>query len=195
MAQEQRFNQLKEFDVNALIASGSITSELEFQRASMADRSLRLLAEDNPALNVTRAALRELLIQYEAVHWSNADAVTNEQVVESDAAEDLAFAELKFVKRRREIILGKLREQGLKQKDLAALLLHSESYTSELLNGIRAFSTADLILIHKLFKIELKDLLITTLSDETREKVNATIERISSKNANVRRGELLLSNK
>jgi transcriptional regulator with XRE-family HTH domain len=195
MAQKQKMDRLKEFDLKALLAIGSISSELEFQRASMADRSLRLLAEDDPALNSVRKSLRQMLRDYEKIHWSNAEAVTEEQVTESDAAEELAFAELDFVLRRRKLILAKLKEFCLKQKDLAAVLSHSKSYTSELLNGIRPFSTGDLILIHNLLRIDLNDLLITTLSEETKQKVNAVISQIATENQNPKVAELALSNK
>lgn len=195
MAQKQAMDQLKEFDLNALLAAGAITSELEYQRAKMADRSLLLLSESNPALNATRDALWELIIQYETVHWSDFDSVTDEQIVESDAAEELAFAELEFIGHRRKLILEKLKQLNLKQNDLATLLSHSKSYTSELLNGVRAFSNRDLILIHKLLKIDLKDLLITTLSEETKQKVNDAIDQIAAKNANAKWEELTLFNK
>jgi transcriptional regulator with XRE-family HTH domain len=195
MAQEETLHKLNELDINGLITKGSISSELEFQRASMADRSLRLLSEKNPALNTIRKSLRQLIRDYETIHWSNADSVTEEQITESDAAQELAFAELNFVIRRHKLILKKLKEFNLKQKDLASLLSHSKSYTSELLNGVRPFSTGDLILIHKLLKIDLNHLLITSLSEEIIQKVNATIEQIASENANTKVTELTLSNK
>lgn len=195
MAEKQTLDLLTEFDLKALLEAGKITSELEFQRATMADRSLRLLEEDNPELDAVREALSPIIEQYEATHWSDVDAVTHEQIVESDAAEELAFAEVDFVIRRRKLILARLKELNLKQKDLAALLFHSKSYTSELLNGVRPFSTGDLILIHKLLKIELEDLLITTLSEETRLRVNTAIEQIAAENGNAKVAKLSLSNK
>lgn len=195
MAQSKVLDQLKEFDVKALLNSGSILSELEYQRAMMADRSLRLLSDDNPELKVTRKALRELIMRYENVQWSDTDTVTQEQITERDAGEELAFAELKFTRRRRELILGKIKELNLKQKDLATLLNHSKSYTSELMNGIRAFSSSDLILIYNLLKIDLEDLFITTLSAETQQKINAAIEKIASENEDAKTSQLALANK
>ncbi len=195
MAQEETLDRLEELDINGLITKGRINSEIEFQRASMADRSLRLLSEKTPALNAIRKSLRTLIRDYETIHWSNVDAVTKEQIAESDAAEELAFAELDFVIRRRKLILRKLKEFNLKQKDLASLLSHSKSYTSELLNGVRPFSTGDLILIHKLLKIDLGHLLITSLPKEIVQKVNATIEQIAAENTNAKVAELTLSNK
>jgi len=184
-----------ELDIRKILDTGKINSEVEFQRASMADRSLRMLSEEDPSLNAIRIPLRQLLRDYEKDHWSDADAITEEQVAESDAAEEIAFAELKFVERRRKLILDELKKLKLKQKDLATLLNHSQSYTSELLNGVRAFSTGDLILIHKLLKIDLHDLLITTLSAEVQQKVAAAIEQIATKNKNANVSKLSLSNK
>ena len=195
MAQKQQLDPLTELDIRKLLEAGTIDSELEFQRASMADRSLRLLSEDDPSLKEIRKPLRQLLRDYEKIHWSNNDTITEEQIIESDAAEKIAFAELKFVIRRRELILDKLKELKLKQKDLATLLNHSQPYTSELLNGVRAFSTGDLILIHNMLKIDLQDLLITTLSAEAQQKVNTAIEQIAKENKNAKVAELTLSNK
>jgi hypothetical protein len=195
MAQKQAMDQLKEFDLNAILAAGTIASELEYQRAKMADRSLLLMSESDPSLNDIRDSLWKLIIQYETVHWSDFDSVTDEQIVESDVAEELASAELEFVAHRRKLILEKLKNLNLKQNDLATLLSHNKSYTSELLNGIRAFSNRDLILIHKLLKIDLEDLLITTLSEEMKQKVNTAIGQIAAKNVKAKWEELTLSNK
>lgn len=195
MAQKQQLYSVTELDIRKILDAGRINSEVEFQRASMADRSLRMLSEEDPSLNDIRIPLRQLLRNYEKDHWSDTDAITEQQVAESDAAEAIAFAELKFVDRRRKLILDELKKLKLKQKDLATLLNHSQSYTSELLNGVRAFSTGDLILIHKLLKIDLHDLLITTLSAEVQQKVAAAIEQIAMKNKNANVSKLSLSNK
>lgn len=195
MAQEQKLYPLTELDIRKILEADVIGSELEFQRAWMADRSLKLLIEDGSPLSEIRKSLRQLLRNYEKMHWSNNDAITEEQIEESDAAEKIASEELQFIVRRRALILDKLKELNLKQKDLAALLQHSKSYTSELVNGVRAFSTNDLILIHKLLKIDLEHLLLTTLSAETQQKVNTVIEQIAAQNKNAKVAELALSNK
>lgn len=195
MADSKRFYMMEELDLKTLIDNNEIRSELEYQRALMADRLLSQLAEEHDEVKEMRQKLVTLFVEYEKTHWSDAQTITDQQVAESEEAEALAFSELKFTKRRRELILDRLKELNLKQKDLGTLLSHNKSYTSELLNGMRAFSTTDLILIHKLLKIELKYLFMTALSAETKQKIGAAIEKIAAGNKKAKIEQLALANK
>ena len=195
MADSKRFYMMEELDLKTLIDNNEIRSELEYQRALMADRLLSQLAAEHDEAKEIRQKLVMLFVEYEKTHWSTAQTITDQQVAESEEAEALAFSELKFTKRRRELILDRLKELNLKQKDLGTLLSHNKSYTSELLNGMRAFSTTDLILIHKLLKIELKYLFMTALSAETKQKVGAAIEKIAAGNKKAKIEQLALANK
>lgn len=182
MAQNKKLDRLSEPDIKRLLNAGRIESELDFERAMLADRFLRLYEDDQPELKTTRKALRTLIADFETKHWSDETLVTEAQLEENDAAEIQADKEYTFIKQRRKLILSRLKGLFLKQNDLALLLNHSKSYTSELLNGIRPFSTNDLVLIHLLFKIPLKDLFIMILSQETIVRLDAVIDKISASN-------------
>jgi transcriptional regulator with XRE-family HTH domain len=84
------------------------------------------------------------------------------------------------------LIIAKLKKHDLNQNDLAEILAHSKSYTSELINSIRSFSMNDLIIIHRLFNIELEDLIFTDISAETKKRINATLEKVASNTAKTR---------
>ncbi|WP_353721746.1 helix-turn-helix transcriptional regulator [Dyadobacter sp. 676] len=163
-------------------AVNQLIEDLDHERVLLADRHLRLQQETQPDLRPTRKAISDLIVEFEARCWSDEDLVTDAQMEESEAAKIQAEKEYAFLRKRNKLILAKLQELSLKQKDLALLLNHSKSYTSELLNGIRPFSTNDLKLIHLLFEIPLTDLIITIPSQETLSRLETAIDKISSLN-------------
>lgn len=175
-------NSISEMDIEALVRQGELTSEMDLQRASLGVNLLGVESKHNPALVPLRRKLVSMIIAYEAEHWSGKQPVSDEQVEESDLAEQRVAAEMQFLKDRKERILKSLEQYTLNQNDLAAILAHSKSYTSELLNGIRSFSMNDLIIIHRLFKINLEDLIFTEISADVEERIRATIQK-STKNA------------
>ena len=183
---------MKEPDIRALIKIGTLLTETDYERALSADRTLRLLIKEEPALINLRNELRSLIVKYESLNWSDIENISAEQLTESLAAENLIAAEQQFISRRKEIILSRLIALGLIQKDLGTLLNHNKSYTSELLNGIRSFSLNDLILIHKLLKIDLKELFPTLVPIEIQERVKASVSKISSKKVRLKTSELEL---
>lgn len=99
---------------------------------------------------------------------------------------------LQSLKRRKELILSKLESLNLKQQDLCNLLDHNKSYISELLNGIRSFSSVDLVIIHRLFKINLEDLLPTTIPLETQKRIQQSLANISSQHVRLNKNTLEL---
>ncbi|WP_439582605.1 helix-turn-helix domain-containing protein [Dyadobacter bucti] len=183
MAQDKPIHRMNESDIKSLIRKGEISSELELERASRAARFLRLRIKDQPELESLREELFTLIIKYESIHWSGKESVPDSQIIESDLAEAQADAEFKFFLARTELILSKLKTKGLKQNDLAGILAHNKSYTSELLNGIRAFSTKDLIVIHKLLDIKLENLFFTQIPREVEERIKSTLGKISDSKA------------
>ena len=50
-----------QFDISELIENGKIQNELEFERALIADRKLRVLSKENPKLTSVRKKLRDLI--------------------------------------------------------------------------------------------------------------------------------------
>jgi transcriptional regulator with XRE-family HTH domain len=169
-------------DIRAMIRKGTLSNELELQKAIIADRKLRLLAKEDSSLKKVRSDLRKLNQTYEEANWADESKITDQQIEESDLAEKIAEAERQFVQRRKEMILSKLEKLNLKQQDLCTLLDHNKSYISELLNGIRSFSSGDLVIIHRLLKIDLEDLFPTTIPLETQKRIRQSLANISSQN-------------
>ncbi|MCF2491961.1 transcriptional regulator [Dyadobacter chenhuakuii] len=177
MAKIKGAHTLKETDIKSMIRKGEISSELELERASLAARFLRLQGEDQPELAALEQQLSTLIRDYESTNWADFKLVTEKQVKDSNLAEKLAAREFKFYKQRRELIIQTLKQNGLNQNDLSAILAHSKSYTSELLNGIRSFSMNDLVIIHKLFKIKLEDLIFTEITPNVELRIRETFEK------------------
>jgi antitoxin component HigA of HigAB toxin-antitoxin module len=169
--------QLFEMSVRQMVGNGRLKTELDFERAVLAERFLQLLIEDQPELEPLRKEVRSMIMDYESIQWSK-DVVSEAQIAESDLAEAQADTEFRFFISRRELILSKLKSHDLRQNDLANILAHSKSYTSELLNGIRAFSTKDLIVVHKLLDIKLEDLFFTEIPLEVKERIKSTLDKI-----------------
>jgi hypothetical protein len=85
------------------------------------------------------------------------------------------------VETRRNTIKYKLKEIGINQKDLAAILGHtSATYMPELMNGINPFTLNDLIVIHHLLNIELEILIPTILTSQIRTRVLGTISKLNN---------------
>jgi transcriptional regulator with XRE-family HTH domain len=179
-------------DIRALLKRGALNDELDLQRALIADRNLRLLAKENPSLKKLRNDLSKLIYAYEKANWGDENKITDEQVEESDLAEKIAEAELRFIQRRKQLILSKLEALNLKQQDLCSLLDHNKSYISELLNGLRSFSTGDLVIIHRLLKIDLEDLIPTTIPLETQNRIRQSLANISSQQIKLNKNTLEL---
>lgn len=77
-------------DIEKLIESGSIRNELDYERAMVADRKLRLLAKTSVHFKNLRTKLRDLIKVYENRVWSDENAVGNELIYQSDQAELIA---------------------------------------------------------------------------------------------------------
>ncbi len=187
MAKIKRSHTMNEIDIKLLIRKGVISSELELERASLAARFLRLQSEDHPELASLEEQLSILIRDYESKYWSDFKQVTTKQVKESDLAEKLAAKEFKFYKKRRELIIKALKQNQLNQNALAAILAHSKSYTSELMNGVRSFSMNDLIIIHKLFGIKLESLVFTEIPVETERRIKTALEKTASNSSNTKK--------
>jgi antitoxin component HigA of HigAB toxin-antitoxin module len=177
MAKKEQLFEMSELSIRQMVGNGRLKTELDFERAVLAERFLQLLIEDQPELEPLRKEVRSMIMDYESIQWSK-DVVSEAQIAESDLAEAQADTEFRFFISRRELILSKLKSHDLRQNDLANILAHSKSYTSELLNGIRAFSTKDLIVVHKLLDIKLEDLFFTEIPLEVKERIKSTLDKI-----------------
>jgi antitoxin component HigA of HigAB toxin-antitoxin module len=168
------------FDIEKIIDDGCISNELDYERALIADRKLRLLAKENSHFKTLRKKLRNLIELYENAEWSNVEQLDHNKLFESDNAERLAEIERLFVENRKLAIRKKLKELHLKQEDLAILLGHkSKTHISELINGIKPFTLKDLIIIKIFFKIDLEILIPTFLSHQDYIKVREAIQKLN----------------
>ncbi len=167
------------FDIGKLVENGSITNELDYERALIADRKLRLLSKENAHFKTLRQKLRDLIEQYENSEWNNVESVTNEKILESDKSERIAETERIFIDKRKQEIRKRLKELDLNQEDLALLLGHkSKSHMSELINGIKPFTLKDLIIINRLLNVEIKKLVPVYLTKEDQIKIKEAIRQL-----------------
>jgi transcriptional regulator with XRE-family HTH domain len=170
-----------QLEISNLIESGDIQNELDFERALIADRKLRVLSKEHSEYKNLRKKLRSLIEQYESKNWSADSEISQKKLRESDSAELIAEKERLFVKRRKELLRQNLKSLNLTQQDFGKILGHqSKSYISELMNGLSPFSLKDLVVINRLFKIELTDLVPTFLAPSDRLKITNTIEKLKN---------------
>ena len=168
-----------QLNINELLDLGKINNELDFERALVADRKLRVLSKNNPSYKSLRKKLRNLIEDYENRNWNSSLRISEKKLRESDIAELIAEKERLFIKRRKELIKTRLKSLGLTQQNFGIILGHnSKSYISELMNGINPFSLKDLIIINRLLKIELTDLVPTFLPQAERVKIKSSIDKL-----------------
>lgn len=170
-----------QLDISKLLEIGKIQNELDFERALIADRKLRILSKEDSKYKTIRKSLRDLIETYENKNWSSDSIITNKHLKESDLAELIAEKERLFIKNRKELIKKRIKSINLTQQDLGEILGHgSKSYMSELMNGVSPFSLKDLIVINRLLKIDLTDLVPTFLSQIEREKIRESILKLKN---------------
>ena len=169
-----------------------LDNEYDLQKALLLDRKLRLMVKDDPSLISIQQKLFELIRVYETEHWSDSDSITNEQVAKAETSELLVEIERQFVNNRKEIIKKRLKSYDMTQQDLGILLGHKKSYISELVNGISQFSLKDLVIIHRVLRVDLAKLIPTYLQDDTREKVKKSIVQLNKPKLKLRKNDLIM---
>lgn len=85
--------ELLPYDITPFLEKGELNNELDFHRAKIASRKLRLLSKECEEAKITRKSLKQLLYNYEQKHWANVGSVTDKQVKESEIAEQIAEKE------------------------------------------------------------------------------------------------------
>lgn len=175
-----------------ILQKGSISSELELEKALIIERKLRLMIKENPELSVSRNQLRAIIKDYENLNWSKNSIISDDKIKESELAELIAEKERQFLATRKEIIKSKLVELGINQQDLGIILGHSKSYISELINGINPFNLKDLIVIHNLFNIKLESLIPTTIPLKESKRIKSSILKINKPKLKLAKEELML---
>ncbi len=167
-----------------------LTNEYDLQKASLLERKLRLMIDENPDLKSIREKLRDLIKNYENGEWSDFQNISDSKIEESDKAEGIIDSEQRFIKKRKETIRKKLKEYDMTQQDLGVILEHPKSYMSELINGVSQFTLKDLVIIHRILGINLKTLIPTYLQSETRDKVRMSIAKLNKPKLGLRKKEL-----
>ena len=170
-----------QFDIEKVLEEGKLQDELDYERALIAERKLRVLCKENFRLKPVREKLRDLIEHYEDKNWSSKSGIDVAKIKESDLAELIAEKERQFIQKRKELIKKQLKKLELNQQHLMILLGHtSKTYMSELMNGISPFTLNDLIVINRLLKIDLTDLIPTTIPQKQRVKIKKSIQIIGT---------------
>jgi len=168
------------FDLEEIVEKGIITNELDYDRALIADRKLRILAKENAHFKILRIKLRDIIEKYESTHYNNVDKIDDNKLLESDKAEHIAELERLFLENRKQAIRTKLKELDLSQENLASILGHkSKTHMSELMNGLKPFTLKDLIIINRLLKIEIAVLVPVFLSNEDQVKIKEAVIKLN----------------
>lgn len=168
-----------EFDIEAILKKGRLSNELDYERALVAERKLRLLAKEDAQFTTMRQQLRELLEHYERSEWSDPSTVDDRQFIQSEKAEFIAEQERQFMETRKRTIRNRLKQLELTQENLASILGHkSKTHMSELMNGMKPFTLKDLIIMHRLLKIEMSVLVPVFLSDADQKRVKSAVDQL-----------------
>lgn len=171
---------MEKLSINNIKKLDTLTSEVEFEHATSLYLKLRKLEKEDKCYISVRKHLRMLILKYEKEQWSDETQISDEQVKESDLAESLIQAENKFYQMRKELIKIKLKSTGLNQNDLAKILGHRKGYMSELINGLRPFSKEDIVVINRLFKIKLENLIPPFIKQDKALHIKDTLNSISN---------------
>jgi len=167
-------------EIDNILKIDELNNEIEFEKATAIHGKLRWMVKEDNSLEPIRIHLKNLIKKYEIKYWEKEDKITDEQIKESDLAEKIINAENLFVSKRKKLIKNKLKENHLTQKDLGKILGHRPNYMSELINGIRPFSRDDIVVIHRLFNIEFKDLIPPFLKKEITNHIKSTLGELNS---------------
>ena len=180
MVEKKRLHRMKtDFDIDKIIEKGAITNELDYDRALIADRRLRLLAKENIHFKKLRSTLRDIIEEYENREWNDVENIDENKIEESEKSEQVAELERLFIENRKQKIRTKIKELDLTQENLGLILGHrSKTHMSELMNGIKPFTLKDLIIINRLLKIEINFLIPKFLSQEDQTRVKQAIIKL-----------------
>jgi plasmid maintenance system antidote protein VapI len=177
-------------DIKDVENINKLENEYDLQKASLLERKLRLLINENPDIKPIRNKLRDLIKSYEDKEWSDFNNLSDSKFIESDKAEEIISSEQRFIKKRKEAIRKKLKEFDMTQQDLGVILEHPKSYMSELINGVSQFTLKDLVIIHRVLGINLNILIPTYLQSDTRDKVKKSITKLNKPKLGLRKTEL-----
>lgn len=189
-ATTEKLSKMDKLEIDNILSIDELSNELEFERATSIQDKLRWMEKEDNSLEPVRRHLIYLIEKYESKNWENEAEITDEQIKESDLAEKIVNAENLFVQKRKELIKEQLKKNEITQKDLGKILGHRPNYMSELMNGVRPFSRDDIVVIHRLFDIEFKDLIPPFLKKEVTNHINTTLIELKIKSIQLRYRDL-----
>lgn len=178
--------------IDDVLKIDKLENEYDLHKASLLERKLRLLEKEDIKYKPIRQKVRFLISEYEQLNWSDTNNILQNQINDNDKAENVIQLEQRFNSRRKDLILQKLKEFDLNQQKLGVLLGHPKSYISELINGVSQFSMKDLVIIHRLFDIQLDVLIPTYLQSSLRLKINESIVKLNNPKLKLRKLELAI---
>lgn len=88
-------------DIKEVMHTERIENEYDLHKASLLERNLRLMLEENPDLKPIRQKLRDLIKDYEDRNWSDLDIITDVQIENSNKAEEIIDYEQRFIQKRK----------------------------------------------------------------------------------------------
>lgn len=186
----EKLSKMDRLEIDNILKINELNNEVEFEKATYIQGKLRWMAKEDNSLEPIRQHLLALIEKYESKHWENEAEITEEQIEESDNAEKLITAENIFIQKRKELIKSKLKENEISQKDLAKILGHRPNYMSELMNGIRPLSRDDIVVIHRLFGIDFKDLIPPFLKKDVTNHIKMTLREMKNKRVKLKMNDL-----
>jgi plasmid maintenance system antidote protein VapI len=177
---------MERLEINNILKLDKLNNELEYEKAISIYGRLRWMVKDNRSLLPVKQHLKTIIKQYEENHWKDDKKLTEEQIRENDIAEKIVSSESEFIQKRKELIREKLKENGITQQDLAKILGHRPNYMSELINGVRPFSRDDIIVLHRLFDLDLKYLVPPFLKTEVTNHIKQTLNELKNKKTKIK---------
>jgi len=163
-----------------------LNSELEYEEALSIYGRLRWMVKEDPSLSDVKQHLKTIIKEFEKSQWEDETKISYEQVKESDIAEKIVSSESEFIQKRKELIKEELKKNGITQQDLAIILGHRPNYMSELMNGVRPFSRDDIIVLHRLFDLDLKYLVPPFLKSEVANHIKETLKELRSRRSKIK---------
>lgn len=181
------------FNIESLVKKGYIKCELDYEKALLADRQLKLLVKESPHFKTLRYKLRDIIDKYESCKWCDVDKIDDNKQIENDKTEHIAEQERLFIENRKQAIEKKIKEYDLTLENLASILgRKSKTHMSELMDGIKSFTVRDLIIINRLFNIEMDVLLPRFLSKQDQEEVKEAVKKLDNPKVKILFNELVL---
>ena len=181
---------MERLDIDNILKMSELNNELEYEKAVSIYGRLRWMIKEDSSLLMIKEHLKTLIKDYEEKYWNDESLIDDKRVKDSDLAERIISRESEFIENRKKLIKEKLKEAGLTQHNLAEILGHRPNYMSELINGVRPFSRDDIVVIHRLFGIELKYLIPPFIKAEVVNHIKHTLKELKLKKPKIKLKDL-----